>query len=231
MALCGRQGGQLSDSTPQKPFDLKVLLLDMDGTLTSVLSPWQFVHQELDLWKPHGQSLLDLYLRREIGYVEFCQRDVDLWNTRGFGLDQVHEVLDQIPVPQTSITFMKAAHKAGVKLAIVSTGFTRTADRIRRLAGLEEHELFVAANELRQEADGTIKAVLRVGDGGEVPGKAFWASHIKHLFQVEKEHVGAVGDTSGDTPLFQASAHFTQVKGPQDLLSMDWLPFSCDEPA
>lgn len=221
----------MSDSTPQKPFDLKVLLLDMDGTLTSVLSPWQFVHQELDLWKPHGQSLLDQYLRREIGYVEFCQRDVDLWNTRDIRLEEVHEVLDQIPVPEASITFLKAAHRAGVKLAIVSTGFTHTAERIRRLAGLEEHELFVAANELRKEPDGTIRAILRVGDGGEVPGKAFWASHVKHLFQVGKEQVGAVGDTSGDAPLFQASAHFTQVKGPQDLLNLEWLPFSLTDPA
>lgn len=204
---------------------LKLLLLDMDGTLTTVTSPWQYVHEKLGIWERHGKPLLEAFMARELGFVEFCDRDTQLWNDREVELEEVQGILDTIPVPNETVEFLKSARDAGVQLAIISTGFTRTADRIRAMAGLSENELFVAANELRQESDGSIKAVLRVGDGFEIPGKAFWASHVLHLYGATKEVTGAVGDTSSDRPLFQSAGVWTQIKAPAELPSLPWLPF------
>ncbi len=209
---------------------LRMLLLDMDGTLTTVTSPWQHVHQGLGVWDSKGKALLEQYLNREIGFTEFCERDVQIWNDLEIGLDEVHQILDRIPIPEETLTFLRAAHAAEFRLAIVSTGFTHTAERIRRLAELPEDALFVAANELATLPNGTIQAVLRVGDGSDVPGKAFWASHVIHRFGMTKEQVGAVGDTSADKPLFQAASVWTQVKGPADLAALTWLPFSTQTP-
>jgi len=206
------------------PVPPRLLLLDMDGTLTTVLSPWQFVHERLGVWEPAGKELVRSFLASELGYVDFCNRDVELWNELGVTLEQVHEVLGQIPVPQCTVDFLRSAHEAGIAMAIVSSGFSATASRIMTLSGLPDQSVKIASNRLYKDSDGKVAVELIVGDDKEIPGKAHWSAKFMAACGVTREEVAAVGDTSADEPMFRASGRWAKVRGPEDLATLGWFP-------
>ena len=70
------------------------VIFDLDGTLTNVPSPWQFVHERLGVWENTACYHLDHWLSGKISYEEFCQRDTSLWNGRS--VDEIYSYLDEI---------------------------------------------------------------------------------------------------------------------------------------
>src|SRR5689334_13230519 len=70
------------------------VIFDLDGTLTKIPSPWQYVHERLGVWETKACSYLEEWLSGKICYEEFCQRDTSLWNGRSIG--EIHSYLDEI---------------------------------------------------------------------------------------------------------------------------------------
>jgi phosphoserine phosphatase len=212
-----RKGGGTPDKAaagdPAAP--LRLLLLDMDGTLTNVKSPWQFVHEQIGRWEQDGLPLLNRYLAGQLDYLDFCRLDVDTWTDAGLDLAQVEALLDRIEVPTVTVEFLKRAHGAGLKLAIISTGFLRCAHRILDAAGIPPEARLVAANTLT-ESEGRLRPVIHVGDGGN-NGKDVWSRRFLALHGVTSAQAGALGDGETDRPMFNSVGTWWKVRGPEDL--------------
>ncbi len=197
----------------------KLLLLDMDGTLTPVKSPWQYVHEEIGYWEQDGEPLLKSYLAGQISYEDFCILDAKSWSDRGYSLDDINQLLDQIPLPDQTFEFLAQARDFA-KIAIISTGFTRTARRIMARLGMDSERFWIAANSL-EETEGTIKPLIHVVDRPGENGKAWWSRRFIARASVDPASVLAVGDSDSDIPMFREAGTFVRVNGPSDLAEID----------
>ena len=201
---------------------VKLVLLDMDGTLTTVTSPWQYVHEQLGIWEAKGLPLLNAWLEGRISYETFCIEDAKAWSDYGLNLQQVYEILAAIPVPDETDAFLRKLHEQGTSIAIISTGFTFNARLIMERAGIPFESVAVAANGLAEEG-GVIVPALNVVAGDGEGGKAAWSRRMMERHGAGPAETGAVGDSSADIPMFESVQHHFKVSGPRDLTDIPWL--------
>jgi phosphoserine phosphatase len=120
------------------------VIFDLDGTLTRIPSPWQYVHERLGVWESTACHHLQEWLSGRIGYKEFCQRDASLWN--GCTVDEIHSYLDEIEWNRHVPTVVERLVAERIPSVIISSGFKYVASKIQHQCGWEP--LLIYANEL-----------------------------------------------------------------------------------
>lgn len=182
--------------------DVRLALLDVDGTLTNVRSVWQHLLEHCGCWAGTGEANLAAYLAGEISYEEFCHLDAEL--LRGQPYAALSEVAARIPLnPGIDVLFGDLRAK-GYHVALVSTGLRVLTDHLERRFGVEH----CVANDLAVE-DGlcTGRAVIDIGE----TDKGVHAR--KAIERFGATHVVAIGDGTGDVPMF-AEADLAIAVGP-----------------
>jgi phosphoserine phosphatase len=201
---------------------IKQVLLDMDGTLTTVTSPWQYVHEQLGIWEAKGLPYLTAWLDGDMSYEQFCIKDAAAWSKEGLHLQDVYKILATIPVPDATYRFLGRCKELGIRPSIISTGFEFNAEMILGNAGFTGDQADIAANGL-VEKDGVIVPELNVVVGEGLAGKREWARKLMELHGVAAGEAGAIGDSSADIPLFESVEFSLKVAGPQELANAPWL--------
>jgi phosphoserine phosphatase len=120
------------------------VIFDLDGTLTRIPSPWQYVHERLGVWESTACHHLQEWLSGRIGYQEFCQRDASLWN--GCTVDEIHSYLDEIEWNRHVPAVVERLVAERIPSVIISSGFKYVASKIQHQCGWEP--LLIYANEL-----------------------------------------------------------------------------------
>lgn len=174
---------------------IRVVFFDCDGTLTSVRSSWQYLHERLGLWHEHADSFQRKFRAGEIGYEEFCRRDAELW--KGLPETRVREVLREIPYHHGVKETMETLRAAGIETVILSTGLSFLVDRVREELGVGR----AVANELVVE-DGVLSGDIRINIQHDLKGD--WVARILSDMGFDKEEAAAVGDGEGDLAMFEA---------------------------
>lgn len=194
-----------------------LVLLDLDGTLTPVRSPWKYVYERLGTWDSRGKDIMNRYLAKEIDYVSFCRLDMEAWEEAGADLETIEKILDEIPFPKQALDFIVSLAEAGVRTTLISTGFERVALNLARQAGLPPSSTFrMAINGIRR-FNGHISPVLRVHEGDSHKGKGAWAKRLVRLSGVPPERTFAIGDGSSDRLMFPHVGRGFPVRGSGDL--------------
>lgn len=178
-------------------FDL--VIFDMDGTLTEVRSPWQFIHERMGVWENAGANHLFSWLNGRIDYEEFFRLDVELW--LGQPRSVLHGHLDTIPIKPGAPETLRALEEAGVRTAILSTGFSRVSERIQERCGFPVRTW---ANVMRFDCEDRLVSVEMNTSGDETSplSKRALVPVIMEAFGVPRERTAAVGDTEGDLGMF-----------------------------
>ena len=201
----------------QKRRPIRAVISDMDGTLTTVVSPWRYVHERLGVWETHGVPIFRAFLAGHITYAEFCRLDLDLWMSRGLGVRDVEEMLHEIPLNPYLERFTERLAAKGVPIAIVSTGFTATAERIQEASNHGRWR--VAANHLFEGEDGRLDIHLNVVDGeGHPRSKAEVFKKLCEELDVKPWEVLALGDGPSDEQMFRLAGAKVRLVGPNCLL-------------
>lgn len=173
----------------------KLALFDLDGTLTTERSAWEYIHRRLGVWDGRAEKFQQAYLRGEISYDEFCLLDAAVW--KGMKVSEVKRILGEIPLqPGTGELFAYLKEK-GVALGIVSSGLSFLSERFQEEFGFA----YAVANDLKTE-DGILTGGIRIRV--HYDQKAEWVEDARRRFGLQREEVFAVGDSSGDIPLFRA---------------------------
>lgn len=93
---------------------------DVDGTLTTTPSVWEFLHRQLDLWESEGKKNLQDFLEKRTDYHEFARRDA--MGYKGLHRSELNRILDQIEIRPGIAECFSFLRNEGIRIGLISTG-------------------------------------------------------------------------------------------------------------
>jgi phosphoserine phosphatase len=167
---------------------IRLVVFDLDGTLTPVVSLWRHLHDAFGTWEK-GAVAAQRYKRGEISYAEWAKTDAQYWE--GVSLSQLQDVLDRIAYQKGAREVFSALRQRGVKTAIVSAGLSILADKAARELGAD----MAVSNELRAN-NGTLTGEITVKVSVDEKGKVI--EEIARQLHIPMNEVALVGDRGND---------------------------------
>ena len=113
---------------------IRLVIFDLDGTLTPVDSLWRYLHEAFGTWD-RGKVAALKYSRGEISYKEWAETDAGYW--AGAPLSQLTNLLEQIPYREGAREVFEELRRRQVKTAILSAGLSILADKAARDLGAD----------------------------------------------------------------------------------------------
>jgi len=179
---------------PAKKDRFKLVVFDLDGTLTRERSIWEYIHIRLGKWYGFAEAYQKQFLAGRISYEEFCEQDARVW--KGMTVDELLEIVKTVsfhPGADELIAYLK---QRGLKLSVVSSGLSLLSDWVHQKYGFD----FSVSNHLLQQ-DGVLNGKVKIQVYYDQKGE--WVKKILERFRVKPEEVIALGDSVGDIDMFQ----------------------------
>ena len=172
---------------------LRLVVFDVDGTLTRVVSSWQFLHERLGTWD-RGKRYAEQFFRGVITYEDWARLDASLW--RGLKLERVRQIVDSIPYTHGAQDVVATLRRNGFKVVLLSAGLSVVTERIEREIEVDGS----LANELKVENSfltGEVKVNVSVDN------KHTALDRMLKKFNLRMNECAAVGDDETLIPLFE----------------------------
>ncbi|MCK5402949.1 HAD-IB family phosphatase, partial [Candidatus Bathyarchaeota archaeon] len=186
---------------------VKIVVFDLDGVLVDIDSSWGMIHKAFGV---DNQVNFQKHLKDQIDFKEFMRSDIRLWN-RPY-VDKIKNILNKAPLMKGAIETVKELKKNGYKIAIISSGISILADRVKEELGI----------------DYSYSNKLLVGDDGRLTGEGEGAvslmkKHVvlKKMSEVEgidSKQCVTIGDSKYDIPLFMDSGLSIAFNPKDDLI-------------
>jgi phosphoserine phosphatase len=177
---------------------LRLVALDMDGTLVNVASSWAAVHAHFGEQNADG---LRQFMANEIDDLEFVRSDVRIWwkHRPDIRIEDLEAILDRVPLMPGAAELIHGLHARGARTAIVSGGIDLLAHRIARELGID----LVLANGFRVDADGRLtgEGIVRV----PIHHKEEVLATLQSQLGIDPSETAAVGNSEIDVGLFRRS--------------------------
>ena len=189
-------------TAPQKLSDYKLIAFDMGSTLITI----ECIDEIADVTgkKAEVAAITEATMRGEITDFKDSLRQ-RVGKLVGVTQADMQRVLaERLQLSPGAKELVQAAQKAGLKVLLVSGGFTFFAEHVRSLLGID----FVRANVLEMDAQGVLTGGLveqpwgDICDGAE---KRRTLLEVASLLGIEASQCIAVGDGSNDIPMMQAA--------------------------
>ncbi|MDD2420550.1 MAG: HAD-IB family phosphatase [Heliobacteriaceae bacterium] len=175
-----------------------LIFFDVDGTLTQGPNVWEHIYRSMGIWETVGIPIQTCYFDGLIDYREFAQRDA--MHFRGTGVTQLRGWAAGIPLRSQAVEILTDLSARSCRIVLLSTGLTLLTDRVAREAGISD----AVANEL-ELTDGfaTGRVEIRVSGDYGPQDKGAWVRYFCRIYGVDLAHTVAIGDSSGDIPMFR----------------------------
>ena len=190
------------------------VIFDLDGTLTKVPSPWQYVHERLGVWDTTACHFLNEWLTGGISYEEFCRRDANLWNGRSLG--EIHSYLDEIDLNRHVPAVVEQLVSRRIPSIIISSGFKYVAAKIQQQCGWDP--LLIYANDL---TDGPTVQINVSGDFSSPLSKKRLAEQALNTLGSTMDETLVVSDTTRDLEQLCDCRYKLHVQEEDDLLRVN----------
>jgi phosphoserine phosphatase len=178
----------------KKKEQFKLVIFDLDGTLTQERSIWEYIHKQLGKWCGFAEEYQNQFLAGEISYEEFCERDAHVW--KGMKVEELLEIIKTVPFHPGVDELIHYLKQKGLKLSMVSSGLSLLTDWVHDKYGFD----YSVSNDLLHE-NGILTGKVRIQVYFDQ--KAKWVKRILGKFEVKPEEVIAIGDSRGDMDMFQ----------------------------
>lgn len=176
----------------------RLIIFDIDGTITRHISSWRYIHEKLGLWKKQAFCYQEQFLAGKISYRRFCSLDAAHW--KGMSEHKIRKIFEKTPYSRNAILSLKKLKKLGFKLAAVSTGLQFMPERIKRDIGFD----YLVSNRLISR-NGILTGGVRINI--EHGAKDRILKPIFKRFRVTARRTISVGDTEGDIPLAEKTGY------------------------
>jgi phosphoserine phosphatase len=170
---------------------IRMVVFDLDGTLTPVDSLWRYLHQAFGTWDK-GVVAAQRYRRGEISYEEWAETDAGYWV--GLPLAELSKVLNRIPYRVGASKVFEALKERGVRTVILSAGLSILADKAAKELGAD----LALSNEL-QTRNGSLTGEIKVKVA--VNEKHRLIEQVAAQFGIKLTEVALVGDRANDLPV------------------------------
>jgi phosphoserine phosphatase len=172
----------------------KLVLFDLDGTLTQERSIWEYIHKRLGKWYGFAEEYQKQFLAGKISYEEFCERDAQVW--KGMKVKELEEIVKTVPFHAGADELIRYLKKKDLKLATISSGLSVLSDWVHQKYGFG----YSVSNDLLHE-NGILTGKVKIQVYYDK--KAEWVKRILRQFGIKPEEAIAVGDSAGDVDMFQ----------------------------
>ncbi|MFC1517718.1 HAD family hydrolase [Candidatus Margulisiibacteriota bacterium] len=173
---------------------IKLVIFDLDNTLTAGPTIWELVHRENKTWKSHGIPYWDDFKKGKFGFNAFINMDVRCWE--GLPVTKIKQAIKKIKyIPNIKKTIQQLKKKK-IKTALVSSSIELFAKTVAKKYGID----YVFANPLivkKGKLTGKVKLKVPGSGKGKITG------YLVRCLQLKKKEVAAVGDSKFDLPMFQ----------------------------
>ena len=196
----------------------KLIVFDIDGTITKHISSWRYIHEKLDLWDVLAKKYQEQFLSRKISYREFCELDAAHW--KGIEVNKLHEAFKSVKYSKNAKKVIQKFKLHGFKLAAVSTGLQFVTEKVKKELNFD----YVIGNRLcvyNGKLTGGVKINISHGEKGVI------FKQILKKFKVEPQQVIAVGDTEGDIPMISLAGYSIAFNSSSEYLS-EIVDYCCD---
>jgi len=176
----------------------KLIVFDIDGTITTHISSWRYIHEKLGLWQDRAFQYQEDFLAGRISYRKFCLLDAAHW--RGLSESRIRKIFDSVKYSKNTRPSIKKLKRAGFKLACVSTGLQFMPLRIMKELGFD----YAISNRLTARSGkltGGVKINLDHGAKHKILARIF------KKFNVKPGEVISVGDSEGDIPMARSCGY------------------------
>jgi phosphoserine phosphatase len=172
----------------------KLVIFDLDGTLTQEPSIWRYIHLRLGKWYGFVEKYNAKFLAGEISYKELCEFESNTW--KGMKVRELEEIVKTVPFHSGVEELIGHFKRKGLKLAMVSSGLSVLSDWVHQSYGFD----YSVSNDLLHE-NGILTGKVKIQVYYDK--KAEWVKKILKQFGVKAEEVMAIGDSLGDMDMFQ----------------------------
>ncbi|MBD3296639.1 MAG: HAD-IB family phosphatase [Candidatus Omnitrophica bacterium] len=212
MRTARRRGG-----TARTTMKYKLVVFDIDGTITTHISSWRYIHEKLDLWDVLARKYQEQFLAGKISYRRFCELDAAHW--RGLPVKHMEKAFGQVRFSRNAVRAVKKLKEKGFKLAAVSTGLQFMTDRIKNELGFDA----VYGNRLRvYRGKLTGGVIINISHGAK--GKT--VRKMLRRFDIRPSEMIAVGDSEGDIPMVERAGYSIAFNSSSGKLS-DMVDYDC----
>ena len=186
---------------------VKIVVFDLDGVLVDIDSSWGMIHKAFGV---DNQVNFQKHLKDQIDFKEFMRSDIRLWNRPC--VDKIKNILNKAPLMKGAIETVKELKKNGYKIAIISSGISILADRVKEELGID----YSYSNKLLVGDDGRL-----TGEGEEAVSLMKKDVVLKKMSEVEgidSKQCVTIGDSKYDIPLFMDSGLSIAFNPKDDLI-------------
>ena len=174
--------------------DFKLVIFDLDGTLTEERSVWEYIHKRLGKWYGFAEEYQKQFLAGEISYERFCELDAEVW--KGMRVEELSEIVKTVPFHSGVDELINYLKHKGLKLTMVSSGLSLLSNWVHQRYGFD----YSVSNDLLHE-NGVLTGKVKIQVYYDK--KAEWVKRILKHFEVKPEEVIAIGDSKGDIDMFR----------------------------
>jgi phosphoserine phosphatase len=172
----------------------KLVIFDLDGTLTQERSIWEYIHKQLGKWYGFAEEYQNQFLAGKISYEEFCEGDARVW--KGMRVEELIEIVKTVPFHPGVDELIRYLKQKGLKLSMVSSGLSLLSHWVHQKYGFD----YSVSNDLLHE-NGVLTGKVRIQVYYDQ--KADWVKKILKQFELRSEEVIAIGDSAGDIDMFR----------------------------
>jgi len=172
----------------------KLVIFDLDGTLTQERSIWEYIHKQLKKWYGFAEEYQKKFLAGEISYDRFCELDAEVW--KGMSVKALLEIVKTVPFHSGVDELIGHLKQKGLKLTMVSSGLSLLSNWVHQRYGFD----FSVSNDLLHE-NGTLTGRVKIQVYYDK--KAEWVEKILKQFGVNRDEVITIGDSRGDMDMFR----------------------------
>jgi phosphoserine phosphatase len=176
----------------------KLVVFDIDGTITRHISSWRYIHEKLGLWDILAKKYQDQFLAGKISYRRFCELDAAHW--KGIKVKKLYDIFKNVKYSKNAARAIKRLKKSGFKLAAVSTGLQFVAEKIKKELGFD----YVVANRLNVRG-GRLTGGVTINISHGAKGRTLRT--ILKRFKLRPHEMIAVGDSEGDIPMIKLAGY------------------------
>ncbi len=172
----------------------KLVVFDLDGTLTAERSIWEYIHMKLEKWYGYAEEYQRQFLQGQISYRQFCELDAQVWN--GMKVDQLRDIVQAVPFNPGVDELISLLKKLGLRLTLISSGLNLLSEWVEAKYGFD----YGVSNRLLHD-DGFLTGEVEIKV--HYDRKAEWVRNIMDIFRVRSDEIIAIGDSAGDIEMFE----------------------------